>query len=860
MVEKQAGAGEGGRPQASPNRPWRTLAGLLVLAAVVAATWALSTPPPVRSGEGGAQAFSVERAMSHVRRIAQAPHPTGSAANAKVRDYLVAELRASGLQVEVQRELSPGQGAYAWVENVVGVLPAAEPGRGGKPRDALLLMSHYDSIPWAPGAADAGAGVATGLEAARAAAALDPAARKRDLIVLLSDGEEMLMYGARAFFDRHALAPRVGAVLNFEARGSSGPVLMFQSGPGSAPWLRSLRGAQPVAGSYSEEIYRRMPNHTDFNVSLERGLPGLNFAFIGGYTDYHSPTDTPEHLSPATLQHMGDQALRAMHAALAADSIAPVAGAEPAYANFTAKAFLQYPRWLDLAALLLSTALLGFAAWRGRRGEPAGVLATTRGALAALLAIVTAAAVVLAVSAGLREGFWPGAMQRAVAALQFEWFLAWTLAAVGVLVAILGAARGGLRWWWTLALVALASLPMLRAGSLFIPGLVAAALAGVLLYKPLADAALMRGSEVVLLVLAWVLALALPGAANLLVWPLLAVALARAVAVLGPQAISARGAWLLTLPAVLVGGVILGGLGPVLDQALGVGVPVIGVLPLLLLCVLCLPAWLGPGAARVGAGLALAGLAAAVALVFVHPFDARHPQPSSVFVLNDRVHGVDCLASIDATDDAWKRSVLGDATRKPVENLYAPEVWRETRCSPLGERAAAIGAATATRIRVLGVQAHGDLRRMRLSLSADAGRDVLDLYLPKGVDVRGAAVQGRSIQAPTADGFEQWPMRIRGFAVPAGEFELSLDLGPGPIPDALLAVTIDHGLPAGLGLPPRPAGLMPQTHPYSDARVSVERIALQAAGASAPAPAAAPAGDASVPDASNRPAPASASP
>ncbi len=824
MVEKRAETDGDGITRGL----WRTALGLAAIAAVIVATWALSAPPPLRSSDGGVRAFSVERAMAHVRRIARAPHPIGSAANAQVRDYLVAELRASGLQVEVQRVLSTAPGHYAWVENIVGVLPAADPVRRGKPRDALLLMSHYDSMPWAPGAADDGAGVATVLDAARIAAAMAPAERKRDMIVLLSDGEEVGMLGARAFFDQHALAAQVGTALNFEARGSSGPVLMFETGPGSAPLLSALRGAHPVAGSYTEEVYKRMPNSTDFSVWLERRLPGLNFAFIGGYADYHSPTDTPDHLAPATLQHMGDQAVLAMRAALGAATLAPATGAEPAYLNLTGKLFLQYSRWLDLAALVLASALLGFEAWRGCRTGSVGVLAIARGAVATLAAVAVAVAVVLAVSSCLRQDFWPGVMQRAVAARQLDWFLAWALVGVGVLVAVLGAARGGLRWWWTLALAVLASVPMLRTGSVFVPGLVAAVLVGAILYKPLADAALLRGSEVVLVALGWALALMLPGAANLLAWPLLALAITRVIVAVRPGTGAGHAGLLLAMPVVLIGGIILGGLGLSLDQAMGAGVPVAGVLPVLLACTLCLQAWLAAGATRVGSVLVLLGLGLAAGLTFVFPFDARHPQPSGVFVLNDSVHGVDCLASFDATEDAWKRAVMG-GTATPVDNLYAPEVWRQTRCKPLATPADGHGVAATTRIRVLGVESRGEVRRMRLRISSDVDRDVIDVYLPKGVDVRGAAIRGRPLPTPDAEGFDAWPNRIRGFALPRGDMEVGLDLGPGPVPDALLVVTIDHGFPPGLELPPRPPGLMQQTHPYSDSRVGVARIALEPA-------------------------------
>ncbi len=47
--------------------------------------------------------FSSERALEHVRAIAQEPHPMGSPENAAVRDYLVKELRALGLKPEVQK-------------------------------------------------------------------------------------------------------------------------------------------------------------------------------------------------------------------------------------------------------------------------------------------------------------------------------------------------------------------------------------------------------------------------------------------------------------------------------------------------------------------------------------------------------------------------------------------------------------------------------------------------------------------------------------------------------------------------------------------------------------------------------------
>ena len=56
-------------------------------------------------------------------------------------------------------------------------------------------------------------------------------------------------------------------------------------------------------------LYKLLPNDTDFTVFRPAGIPGLNFAFGEGLEAYHSPLDTPEHLSLASLQHHGSYGL-----------------------------------------------------------------------------------------------------------------------------------------------------------------------------------------------------------------------------------------------------------------------------------------------------------------------------------------------------------------------------------------------------------------------------------------------------------------------------------------------------------------------------------------------------------------------
>jgi hypothetical protein len=170
----------------------------------------------------------------------------------------------------------------------------------------ILLVSHYDSVVGSPGASDDGAAVAAMLEALRALRAGPPLAG--DIGFLFTDGEELGLAGAEQFADHHPLAKRESIVLNFEARGASGPVYMFETSEGSGDLIEDLAasGAPVFANSLSAVVYRLMPNATDFTIFRRRGVRGMAFAYIGGLRHYHSPSDTIENLDKGSLQHHGE--------------------------------------------------------------------------------------------------------------------------------------------------------------------------------------------------------------------------------------------------------------------------------------------------------------------------------------------------------------------------------------------------------------------------------------------------------------------------------------------------------------------------------------------------------------------------
>lgn len=250
------------------------------------------------------EVFSGERAMEVAHRLLGdgRPHPVGSAANAVVRDRLLAEFERIGIPAEVRRRFACGAWSCATVENVLAHLP------GAASHDAILLTAHYDSVPAGPGAADDGAGVAAVVEAARALKAGAPLAR--DVWFLLSDGEEVELLGAHAFAREPEFAA-IGWVLNVEARGGTGPAWLIEMQPGNAGVVAAGRRAlpRPVGTSLDYEIYKRLPNDTDFSVYRMQGRGGANFAVARGAARYHTPLDDLAHLSPGSVQHLGDSAV-----------------------------------------------------------------------------------------------------------------------------------------------------------------------------------------------------------------------------------------------------------------------------------------------------------------------------------------------------------------------------------------------------------------------------------------------------------------------------------------------------------------------------------------------------------------------
>jgi hypothetical protein len=268
---------------------------------------ALSARPPAPvPASAPATQFSAERARAIQFDLTGdgIPHPLGSYQNDIVRQRIIDRFKQLGYDPQVQTAFDCDEfGTCGTVKNVLVRLGGTDSG------PAVLVAAHYDSVPAGPGASDDGSGDATILEIARALKAMPPP--RHSVILMIDDGEEAGLLGARAFVDYDPWAKDVRAAVNIEARGSSGPSLMFETGSANA-WavrLYAQHAPRPATNSILYTVYKMMPNDTDFTVFRAAGYQGLNFAYVNGVADYHTPLDTMQNASPASLQHQGDNAL-----------------------------------------------------------------------------------------------------------------------------------------------------------------------------------------------------------------------------------------------------------------------------------------------------------------------------------------------------------------------------------------------------------------------------------------------------------------------------------------------------------------------------------------------------------------------
>ena len=731
----------------------------ILLLAVVGglALWS-GRPPAPEPANAPPTTFSADRAMPIVDDLAREPHPLGSPAAARVRDDAVARLRSLGLttRIDVTAAARGGSGEVraAAVDNVVATLP------GTAPTGTVVLAAHTDSVAAGPGAADDTSSVAAILETVRALRAGPPL--RDDVVVLLTDGEEAGLFGARAWVRDHLARDRPTVVLNHEARGVAGPSLIFQTSPGDAGLVRAIADAVPHPRGDSSQvaIYRLLPNDTDLSEVLDAGRPGVNSAFIERPSEYHTAGDSPAALSRASVQSQGSTMLALARALGSSDlrPLDPIASGLPPRPDEVWFRFLgvlvTYPQSWGLPIALVGAAVLVGVVVLARRRGLLGVPGVVVAAASALLAVAAAAglgAALWALLVALRPEYAdigpflgrPGPYEVADAAL-----------AVAVVVA-----------WWLLV--------RRRVGAL----------------------ATAAGAAALLVVLGIVTAVVVPGASFLFAVPGLGSALGLGAAVLlrARPVVAVVAVALGTVPAVVL--LLPFGLDLFLVAGVSGGLAAAGLALCACACVSVFwdgnartlrkapgRAWLLPGAA-----LAVVVVSTGAGFVVDRP-DAAHPQASHLAYLLDA----------DADTARW---VTRDTAPAPWTARYADG---PPTTVDLGTGATTARSGPAPRLGVPAPSAtvvERDPTRLVLALASPRG--ARGLTLRTDVPVTSATITYPGRPLVVASPGEPTPSRITLDAVPPEGVRLELTLArPGPV-----GIELDDssdGLGVVPGFVPRP--------------------------------------------------------
>lgn len=349
------------------QRGW--LGGVLIAALLIlsfAMKGSLIEPPalPIKIEPGD---FQTSRAIGRLDRILknQRPHSVDTSSNDEVRDRLISEIRAIGLQPQIREATNCTRDprteiiSCAHIHNVVATIP----GRNSGP--LLLLNAHYDSTPTGPGASDDGLGVATLLEVA---SNLKSAQLQRPVVLLFNEGEEFGLNGSAAFMRSDPLAGRVDSLINIDSRGVTGPALMFETSDPNALALSiySLGARRPYANSLSTDFAKLIPNTTDVVEFKRAGWTFLNFAIVGNETRYHSPGDTVGALDPRSLHEIGSEVQTLTRIMAQRPRSAGINRGQVVFTDLAGRALVRLPlmlAWGMLAALLILASILG---WRER--------------------------------------------------------------------------------------------------------------------------------------------------------------------------------------------------------------------------------------------------------------------------------------------------------------------------------------------------------------------------------------------------------------------------------------------------------------------------------------------------------------
>lgn len=260
----------------------------------------------------GTKVAGYDKTMTYLNSIATKPHASGSSAVREVKQYLTDQLDQMGAPYETddftlsKEEISELQERFGEMDSRLQRLPLSNilvKLDASDTEEGVMFVSHYDSVEAGPGASDDGISVASMLSVIEETIKRNELSN--DMYFLFTDGEEIGLLGATHFAHQYSdeYQDKIKLVINLEARGTRGPLLMFETSNNDYEIAQMLKkavksGSTPV--SLAVSLYKTMPNDTDLSVFLDYGYQGMNFAVVNGGENYHTEFDTAEELDTDT--------------------------------------------------------------------------------------------------------------------------------------------------------------------------------------------------------------------------------------------------------------------------------------------------------------------------------------------------------------------------------------------------------------------------------------------------------------------------------------------------------------------------------------------------------------------------------
>ena len=260
--------------------------------------------------------FDSSKAWEHVRQqIGIGPRPSGSAANARTRQYISAQLNALGIKATEQ----PFEGATPIgpikMVNVIGTIP-------GKSADRIILASHFDTKLYRDvrfvGASDGASSTAALLELARVIKARKDLPFTIELLFL--DGEEAVLewsatdstYGSRHYVDaarQSGSLKSIRAMVLLDMIGDR--ALTIRRDPNSTRWLTDIIWAAAKKLGHRQFMDEEMAIEDDHLPFLRAGVAAVDIIDLD-YPQWHTPQDTIDAISARSIQIVGDVVMAAL--------------------------------------------------------------------------------------------------------------------------------------------------------------------------------------------------------------------------------------------------------------------------------------------------------------------------------------------------------------------------------------------------------------------------------------------------------------------------------------------------------------------------------------------------------------------